>query len=303
MKRIVALILTFNEEIHLERCLESIDKCVDQILIVDSFSTDATVEIARRVGARVIQNPWINYARQFQFGCEHIDDDDFVFRIDADEYLDAQLRQSIIEVRESADAADAYVVRRYMTFMRKKIRYGGVFPVNVLRIYRNRSGQIESRWMDEHISVGCDVKVSVLEGELVDDSKKPLSWWVDKHNVYASREAVDVLLAKYGYKVGSVASWDFSDQASIKRTIKEKFYNRSPAGFRAVIYFLYRYLLRLGFLDGARGLYFHVLQGFWYRFLVDCKVSEVESIQTREGCTLEKAIALCLNIKVELSEG
>ena len=187
-----------------------------------------------------------------------------------------------------------------MTFMRKKIRRGGLFPVNVIRIYRNRSGQIESRWMDEHISVGCDVKVDGLEGELVDDSKKSLSWWVDKHNAYASREAVDILLAKHGYEVGSVASWDFSDQASIKRTIKEKFYNRSPAGLRALIYFLYRYFIRFGFLDGSRGLFFHVLQGFWYRFLVDCKVLEVESLQKREGCALEKAIAICLDIKIEL---
>ena len=152
--------------------------------------------------------------------------------------------------------------------------------------------------MDEHIKVAGPT--SNLHGALIDDNLNSLTWWSDKHNRYASREAVDLLNLKYGFlPVDSVASLANGSQASFKRWIKERVYVRLPAGFRAFTYFFYRYVIRLGFLDGRAGTSFHVLQGFWYRYLVDAKVAEVERYMREHRCDVVDAIAAVLDIQLE----
>ncbi len=151
--------------------------------------------------------------------------------------------------------------------------------------------------MDEHITVAGPTMD--FRGALIDDNLNSLTWWTDKHNRYASREAVDLLNIKYGFlPVDSIASLSDGSQASLKRWIKERVYARLPAGFRAFAYFFYRYVIRLGFLDGRAGTAFHVLQGFWYRYLVDAKVAEVERYMREEHCDVVEAIAAVLDIQL-----
>lgn len=297
--KISVIVLTRNEEIHLERCLRSVNELAQEIVVVDCGSTDRTFEIAKNYGVKFVYNAWINYSSQFKFGVAAVSPGcDWIMRLDADEYLTEHLQSSVREFlcNPPPDVHGAYFPRR-MAFMGRQIKYGGIFPAYMLRLFRAGKGEIEDRWMDEHIKVKG--KTVVLEGELIDDNLNSLSWWTDKHNMYASREAVDMLNLDFGFKPhGSVASTSDGSQAGFKRWLKEKIYARLPAGFRALAYFLYRYVVRLGFLDGKEGTMFHLLQGFWYRYLVDSKVYEVKKYMRAHQCDVKLAIEKVLDIRV-----
>ncbi len=297
--KLVAVILTFNEERHLARCIGSLQGLATEVFVADCFSTDATLEIARTHGARVIQHNWINHATQFNWALTQLDaDTDWVLRIDADEVLTPEL---VAEIRSGlpsvAPEIEGIYCGRRMTFQGRLIRHGGVFPIRVLRLFRYGRGQCENRWMDEHIKVaGPTID---LQGEIIDDNLHSLTWWTAKHNSYASREAVDLLNLEYHFMPhDSVASLRGGNQAGVKRWLKEVVYSRLPGGFRAFAYFIYRYVIRLGFLDGQAGTAFHFLQGFWYRYLVDAKVAEVRRYMAVSGCDVVDAIERVLEIKV-----
>lgn len=296
--RVAAVILTFNEEQHLDRCIDSIEGVVDDVYVVDSFSTDGTSSVCARRGVFFLQNPWFNYATQFNWALSMLPGNvDWVLRIDADEYISPELAVEInAKLPHLGPEVKGAVVGRRMTFLGNPVNFGGVFPVRVLRLFRLGEGQCENRWMDEHIKVdGCVVE---FDGEMVDDNKKGLTWWVDKHNSYASREAVDLLNLDFGFMPhDTVASVRRGGQAGLKRWLKEYGYARLPLGWRAFAYFFYRYIIRLGFLDGD-GASFHVLQGLWYRYLVDAKVAEVKRHMRTRRVDVKTAIHEVLKIKL-----
>jgi len=151
--------------------------------------------------------------------------------------------------------------------------------------------------MDEHIIV--EGATTEFAGEIIDDNRNSLTWWTEKHNAYASREVVDLLNLEYGFMVHeTVAELRRGSQAGVKRWLKEKVYARLPGGVRAFTYFVYRYVVRLGFLDGKEGTAFHVLQGFWYRYLVDMKMHEVKTYMRRNDMDVVNAIWVVLGIDV-----
>ncbi|MDG4597912.1 MAG: glycosyltransferase family 2 protein [Candidatus Contendobacter sp.] len=298
--KLVAVILTLNEERHLARCIASLKGFASEIVVADCFSTDATLEIAHAHGARVIQREWVNHATQFNWALTQLDGDtDWVLRIDADEVLTPELRTEI-QARLPAIGSEIeglYCGRR-MTFQGRSIHHGGVFPVRVLRLFRHGRGQCENRWMDEHIKVAGPT--ADLRGEILDDNRQSLTWWTAKHNQYASREAVDLLNLEYRFMPhDTVARLRGGNQAGVKRWLKEVVYARLPGGFRAFAYFFYRYVIRLGFLDGQAGTAFHFLQGFWYRYLVDAKVAEVKRYMATSGCEVTQAIEQVLEIRLK----
>lgn len=297
--KLVAIILTLNEARHLQRCLASLAGVADSVLIADCFSTDDTLRVAQEHGTRVVQREWVNYATQFNWALTQLDaDTDWVLRIDADEVLTSALAAEICtRLPGIGPEVDGIFCGRRMTFQGQLIRFGGLFPVQVLRLFRAGRGQCENRWMDEHIKVtGPTID---FQNELIDDNLNSLTWWTAKHNNYASREAVDLLNLEYGFMPhDSVASLRGGSQAGVKRWLKENVYIRLPGGFRALIYFLYRYIIRLGFLDGQAGFAFHFLQGFWYRYLVDAKVAEVKRHMQATGCDVTTAIERVLSIRV-----
>jgi glycosyltransferase involved in cell wall biosynthesis len=296
---LTAIILTLNEAQHLPRCLASLEGVVDSILVVDCFSTDGTRAIAQAHGAAVLQHKWVNHATQFNWALDQLDkDSDWVLRIDADEYLTPELAADICARLPSVGPeVDGVLCARRLTFQGQRIRFGGLFPIHVLRLFRYGRGRCENRWMDEHIKVAGPT--TRFRGELVDDNLNSITWWTEKHNRYASREALELLNLKYGFlPVDRVATFSDGSQASRKRWIKERVYARLPAGFRAIAYFFYRYVVRLGFLDGHAGTTFHVLQGFWYRYLVDAKVVEVERYMREHRCGVVESIEAVLDIQL-----
>ena len=295
---LTTIILTKNEEKHIARAINSVEGISERVVVVDSGSTDRTMEIAREMGAQVLENAWVNYATQFNWGIDQLPDDtQWVLRLDADEYITPELHGQIGEaLRTVDDDAAAMIVSRRMHFMGRAIRWGGVFPIRVARLFRYGRGRCENRWMDEHIIFeGPSINLS---GELIDDNHNSITWWTEKHNWYASREVVDLLNIEMNFMEGfeTVATLEGGQQAGVKRWVKEKVYARLPGGSRAMLYFLYRYVLRLGFLDGKEGAAFHVLQGFWYRYLVDTKMHEVKTYMRRNNVDVRQAIKQVLTI-------
>lgn len=296
---LTCIILTFNEEKHLERAIKSISGHADRVVVVDSYSVDKTVNIAHECGAEVLVNPWLNYATQLNWALDQLPDDtEWILRLDADEIVTEALAAEIRETFATlpTETQGVYVSRR-MHFLGRPIRWGGVFPVRVLRLFRHGLGHCENRWMDEHIIV--DGETAEFSGEIIDDNLNSLTWWTKKHNSYASREVVDTLNQEYGFMPQeTVASLRGGQQAGVKRWVKENIYARLPGGFRAFAYFFYRYFIRLGFLDGKEGTAFHVLQGFWYRYLVDMKLHEVKSHIKNNNVDVVTAINDILGIDV-----
>jgi glycosyltransferase involved in cell wall biosynthesis len=270
------IILTHNESKHIERCIKSLLPVTDKIFIVDSFSTDDTVVIARNLGATVIQNPWVSYSFQYNFGIQNNPfKTRWLMRMDADEYISADLASELNETLEKTpdDVSGLYVKRRVM-FMDKWIRRGGYYPIWLLRIWRNGHGTCEELWMDEHIKLSSG-NTAQLQSDIVDHNLNNLTWWTQKHNNYAIREVIDLLNIKYNFDNKETVTPGFwGSQEQRTRFLKIK-YASLPLFTRPFIYFIYRYFFKAGFLDGVKGLIWHFLQGFWYRFLVDAKIYEV----------------------------
>lgn len=276
---VAVIILTFNEAKHLARALASVQSFASEIYVVDSYSTDATLDIARAHRVEVLQHPFRNQADQFQWALETIPfRADWVLRLDADEIIEPDLARRIKDELPalSLDVTGVNLDRKHI-FMGRWIRHGGRYPLTMLRLFRRGHGAIEQRWMDEHIYVhgGRVVKFS---GGFADCDLNDLSYFTTKHNKYATREAIDVLNRRYGLfgEQSELNHQAVSRQAATKRWIKEKLYNRVPFPLSSLGYFLFRYIIQLGFLDGREGLVYHFLQGFWYRFLVGAKVMELD---------------------------
>lgn len=276
MNDVSVIILTHNEEKHIERCIRSLLLFTDKIFIVDSGSTDRTVAIAESLGAKVTHNPWVTYAVQFNFGIEHNPfKTSWLMRMDADEYVTPELAD---EIKHSIttlnnETTGVYVKRRVM-FMNQWIKRGGYYPIWLLRLWRREKGICEELWMDEHIKLSEGQTVQ-FGNDIVDHNLNNLTWWTQKHNNYAIREVIDLLDIKYNFtEADRVIPKLFGTQDQRKRFLKLK-YASLPLFTRPFAYFLYRYFVKLGFLDGTKGLIWHFLQGLWYRFLVDAKMYEV----------------------------
>lgn len=255
---ISAIILTYNEELNLENCLKSIFDWVDEIFIVDSYSTDKTLEIAKKYNCKISQHLFENQAVQFNWALDNLEiKNEWILRLDADEYLTFELKDEITKtLKNTPDNISGFYMKRRVYFMGKWIKHGGYYPTWILRLFRKGKGKSELRKVDERIVLSKG-EAGKLKNDFVDDNKKDLTWWIDKHNNYASREADDFLAGDLGIS-------------------KKRYYYRLPIFLRAFLYFIYRYFIRLGFLDGKKGLIFHFFQGFWYRFLVDAKIYEAK---------------------------
>ena len=277
---IAVVILAYNEAIHLPRALDHIRGFAREIFVVDSFSTDNTVELAKAGGAQVLQHPFQNYARQFEWALENAPiSSDWVMRLDADEIIEADLAAEIIAVLPTLPPDVTGVnLHRKTIFQGKFIRWGGRYPLTLLRIWRRGKARIEDRWMDEHMYL-TDGRTVTFRGGFSDHNLYDLTFFTAKHNSYASREALDVLNQRLHLFEPQLAlsGQATAKQAKVKRFLKESVYNRLPFEISATLFFLYRYVVQLGFLDGRPGLIYHVLQGFWYRFLVGAKLRELEN--------------------------
>lgn len=267
------VILTFNEEKHIERCILNAKKISNHIFLIDSFSTDKTISIAESLGAKVFQNSWNNnYAQQFNWGLDNLPiESRWILRLDADEYLGDEL---VLELQNRLPEIGSDISGIILN--RKQNCFGTwVHPIELLRIFENGVGKCEERWMDEHIVLSHG-KVEKLDHYFYDHNLNNFGWWIAKHNGYSIREAIDLLDVELNLTGQQRIISGIGKEASEKR-IKKLKYAKAPLFWRSFVYFFYRYIMKFGFVKGKGQFIWDFFQGWWYRTLVDVKIYEIKS--------------------------
>ena len=288
MLDLTVVILTKNEEYNLKKCIESFKGIVKRFVIVDSYSADGTKALCEELGNDInisfYENKFIDYATQLNWGIKNTNiNTKWTMRMDADEELTPELVEELkVKLPKVSDDVNGIILKRRVYFMGRWIKHGGKYPELLLRIFRTGFGECEQKLMDEHMILKSGNKVQ-FDNDIIDNNNKDLEWWTHKHNWYSNREVLD-----YQQKVlinneveNEIAADISKGQAERKRFIKNNGYYKLPLFLRAHIYFIYRYYVRLGFLDGKEGKIYHFLQAYWYRFLVDAKIYECEKFDRR----------------------
>ena len=271
MADLTAIVLTKNEENNIEACLRSVQGFCSRVLVVDSGSTDATVEKARALGADVVTHPFTYYAAQFNWGIDNGDiTTKWILRLDADERFTPAVCahcEQLMQAHENDDV-NGIVMESNFYFLGRLMKHGGSKKRKIM-IFKRGVGRIEDRKRDAHSILSEGRTVAIPERFLHYDFKD-LNSYIDRYNWYTIRELQDYLAYEQG------ASYDANTDAKLRAHRKNKFtiYYRAPMFLRAWLWFIYNYIFRLGFLDGREGFLYHYFENYWYRFLVDAKIYE-----------------------------
>src|SRR5260221_8577255 len=272
---VTAIVLTYNEERNLPKCLDSIAGRAAEVIVVDSFSTDATIQIANARVDKVVQHQYDGHPQQWQWTLANVPiTHEWVFAIDADFVVTQRLWDDL--ARKLGDtAADGFYVRHREIFRGRRISYGGVYPNHWLRIFRKDKVKID---LDERVDVHFHVagKVDRIEFDVEEQNYKDdnIFFWIQKQNTFARKHAQEELERKERTIAPPVPPRFFGTPDQRKMRMKQVWY-RLPLYVRPFIYFFYRYVLRFGFLDGKQGFVYHFTQGFLYRLLVDINIDEI----------------------------
>lgn len=283
---ISAIILIYNEELNVGNCLKSIADWVDEIIIVDSFSTDKTLEIVKKYTDKIHQRKFKNQAEQFNWALDNIKiANDWILRLDADEVMLPETWREIGEqfnkllITNDQLPITGFYLKRRVYFMSRWIKHGGYYPAWFLRLWRKDAGRYEEREMDEHVVLSKGRAIH-LRNDFEEHDRKDLTSWIQKHNSYATREAEAYIkefqISNFKFQNERLEGRRTGSDPEKRRWYKNQLYYKLPPFLRALLYWEYRYFIRLGFLDGVPGLIWHFLQGFWYRFLVDAKIYELK---------------------------
>jgi len=266
--KIAVLILTYNEQINLPYALENVNDWADEIIILDSYSIDDTVKIAESYDAKVYFRKFDNFSAQRKYALNELPiKSDWIFVLDADEYLTDELKSEILNVIKNTDR-DAFIINRRFYWKGKWIKRG-YYPTKLLRFGRKGLIDCDDRPINEHIVCRTD-NIGYLKNDFVDYNRKNLTNWIDKHNNYSTREAKQLFeneYEKYNF---------FASQYERKRWIRINIWNKMPLVIRSFLYFIYRYFIKLGFLDGKEAFMYHFLHAFIYRILIDFKYLELK---------------------------
>jgi glycosyltransferase involved in cell wall biosynthesis len=268
------VVLTRNEEMNITACLESV-----RVFVVDSGSTDRTTALARASGATVCSHDFETHARQWTWALAHLPiKTEWVLGLDADQRVSAPLCDSIRRVLSGEEARrfEGWYVNRRQIFRGRWIRYGGYYPKYLLKLFRRDAVSVDDRELvDHHFTVRG--AVGRLDGDLIEDNRNEaeIAVWIDKHNRYARLQARQELAERR--ESGDRNGRPFGTPDERVRWMKAR-WRQMPLFVRPCLYFVYRYVIRLGFLDGREGFVFHVLQAFWYRLLVDINISELQRV-------------------------
>jgi len=279
---ITCIILTKDEAIHIERCVKSVQRVCREVLIVDSFSTDETCQIAENLGARVVQHKFTNQAAQFNWAIDNVEiDTEWIWRVDADEIIEDGLAEiAERELQNVPKNVNGIYVNKKIVFMNRPLLHGGWYPAQHIKLIRKGFGRSEDKLMDEHLIVTEGDTIS-WNGDQTDWNLKPLDWWWSKHEGYALREAQMQVNEANKTKVADgseVQAKLFGTNAEWKRWMKN-LYGKCPLYVRPIVYFIGRYIFMGGFLDGYAGWYWHTRQGLMYRMLVDKNIAKLRKQQ------------------------
>ena len=276
------LIPTYNEEIHLAACLASVAGWANEIFVVDSFSTDRTGEIAKSFGAQFVQHRFEGYARQKNWALDRLTfANEWVLILDADESLTPELREEISRILARDSGPPGYFLNRRFIFHGKWIRHCGWYPSWNLRLFKHRLGRYEQRDVDEHLTF--DGPIGYCCNDMIHADLRGIEAWIAKHNHYSSLNALIYKNQLNGDSSGQMRGRILGSQGERKRLIKQTIWPHLPG--RAAIYFLYLYVLRLGFLDGRHGFIFCMMHAIFEEF----KTVKLWELKTRSGSEWPKA--------------
>jgi glycosyltransferase involved in cell wall biosynthesis len=282
---ISVIILTYNEEENLAQCLQSVADWAGEVFVVDSGSTDRTLEIAELFAARVVSHPFENYSQQRNWALDNLRPHyEWVFNIDADERVTPELAAQMERLFSDNEIQNiaGIVVSRRTVFLGRPILHGGHYPVYHLRLFRLGAGRCEDRLYDQHFIVNGPVRH--ISGDLVDVITSDLTEWLVRHARWGAAEARELTMHSDCLPDGRRLSGSLTGTPiQRRRWLRSSLYGKAPLFWRAFGYFLYRYILRLGFLDGREGLIFHFLQGCCFRFYVDAKIYEQLRLARLDG--------------------
>lgn len=269
---ITVVILTKDEEENIARCIESVKPIAKRIVVLDSYSTDKTLEIAESMGADIYQHPFKHYGAQFQYALDYTNiNTKWVFRLDADEEVSEDSRKEIVSLCNSNEntGVNGFVFRLQNTFMGKKLKHGVLSVLEKLCIFKFGKAYMEDRYLGEHLVLteGRSIKMKSISYH---HEVKNLTFMMNKFNWYSSREAKDFFFQETNTQ--ELAKLD--KPTKIRRFIKFKIYYKLPSQLRCKLVFFYWYVIRLGFLDGKEGYYWTFFQTYYYRSLVDAKILE-----------------------------
>ena len=271
MADITAIIITKNEEKNIIRCLDSIKGLVKRSVVVDSISTDRTVELAKEHGADVYFHEFEYYSKQWNWGLDNCRiDTKWVIRLDADECFPPELCREIEEkIKEHGeDDVNGFWMYADYYFLGRKLTHGGEKKRKMM-VFKTGKGRIEDRRRDAHTILDSGTSIE-LEHQFEHYDFKDLDSFVKRYNWYATREAQDYIDYINGKSEASLT--DKKNQA--KRSKKYSVYYKAKPFRRALLFFIRNYWFKGGWKDGKEGLIYHVLSSFWYRFLVDAKIYE-----------------------------
>jgi glycosyltransferase involved in cell wall biosynthesis len=273
--RPAVILLSYNSESTLGATLSRAREVGEAIFVVDSYSSDGTVALAESYGAVVVQHAFENYGAQRNWAIDNLPiRSAWQLHLDADEVMDDELVAGILALPGEPEHA-GYFVPRYVKFLGRVLRHGGMSPTWHLRLFRSGVGRCEDRKYDQHFLLTGPGTTGQLPGVMVDDIAMSLSEWTARHNRWADGEVAE-MDAKH--EAGRLVADSKGNPAQRKRALREK-YNNLPLFVRPFALFGYRFIFKLGFLDGTEGFIFWVLQTFWFRFLIDAKIWEKRNIR------------------------
>jgi glycosyltransferase involved in cell wall biosynthesis len=247
MNKLTAVIITYNEAANIEKCLQSVKEIVDEIIVVDSYSTDNTKEICNRFGnVTFIEHPFENFGRQKQFAIEQ-SNNDWVISLDADEQLSLELAEEIKQVMEGTPAHMAYYIRRSTLYQGRMLRFCGMHSEKHLRLFNKKAGRfseakVHEKYVTEH-------PCGTLKHTMIHQPFRDLAHHVEKINNYTTLYAKDKVLKKKVFRLNIL--------------------------FRCFLRFMTIYFVKLAILDGYAGFVWAVM-GSYYSFLKYAKIDELK---------------------------
>jgi glycosyltransferase involved in cell wall biosynthesis len=272
---LLIVILTYNSAGVVERTVRAARQVGQQVLVVDSHSADNTRDLAAALGCTVVTRAFKHYADQRNWAIqEHGSAYAWQLHLDADEVLSDQAIASLRTALATPGDNDGFLLKRLTYFMDKPLHWAGENSWH-MRLFRSGTGACEDRLYDQHFT--CSGKVSRLSGVMHDLNVSALAEWTARHNRWSDLEASEV--ARPVDNPGKLQGELSSDPRKRIRLYKGAYY-KLPRIWRSLAYFLFRYVLLLGFLDGRTGFYYCFFQSLWFRLLVDAKLDEAAASQS-----------------------
>ena len=273
------IVLTFNEEFHLPRLLSSIQSLKASTYILDSGSTDNTLNIATEFGCTIKSNPFVNHPSQWHAALTSFDiTTPWVICLDADQIVTNELMYLLQNFKDEdyKDVSGIYFNRKNI-FKGKWLKHGGYFPLYLLKMFRFGVGYSDLNENMDHRFIVPGKTIIWKTGYIIEENYKEnqISFWINKHNRYSDLVATEEWERIQKLRTQTLQPNIFGSPDQKKAFLKSIWW-KMPLYVRPFIYFFHRYVIQLGILDGKQGFVFHFLQAFWFRLVVDIKIDEIK---------------------------